>query len=89
MSYRSQLALEFSGKATKLYQKHYGDDHTSTQRCLDLFTSIYAQVGKEEYTDKLSQYTTESADQSTSAGQWTGGGLGVDCGWSAGEVVCG
>ena len=67
--YRSQLALEFSGKATKLYQKHYGDDHASTQRCLDLFTSVYAQVGKEEYTDKLTQYETERAGQPVESGR--------------------
>lgn len=59
---RCQLALEFSGKATKLYQKHYGDDHEATQRCLDLFTSVYAEVGREEYTSKLSQFETEATD---------------------------
>ncbi|XP_067939123.1 uncharacterized protein [Watersipora subatra] len=57
--HQCQLALEFSGKATKLYQKNYGDEDASTQRCLDLFTSVYAQVGKEEYTDKLAQYESE------------------------------
>jgi len=66
---RTQLALEFSGKATKLYQHHYGDDHEATQRCLDLFTSVYAEVGREEYTSKLSEYgvgSTESEDVPTS-----------------------
>mgnify|MGYP001801729561 FL=1 len=57
--FRCQLALEFSGKATKLYQKHYGDEHASTQRCLDLFTSVYAEVGREEYTSKLTQFESE------------------------------
>ena len=57
--FRCQLALEFSGKATKLYQKHYGDEHASTQRWLDLFTSVYAEVGREEYTSKLTQFESE------------------------------
>lgn len=65
---RPDLALEFCGKATKLYQQRYGDDHELTHRALDLLTSIYAEVGKSEYEAKLSKYEDErSKDGSLTA----------------------
>lgn len=47
------LALEYAGKATLLYKHHYGEDHEETKKSYKLFTSIYAEAGKEEYSNSL------------------------------------
>ena len=37
-------------QAVKLRQSIYGEEHPITKRTLDLFTVIYAEMGKEQYT---------------------------------------
>ena len=51
-----QLALDYCGKATKLRQQVYGDDHPITGKSLDLFTLIYAEMGKCQYGEALQKY---------------------------------
>lgn len=36
-------------QAVKLRQSIYGEEHPVTKRTLDLFTVIYAEMGKEQY----------------------------------------
>lgn len=54
-----QLALEYCGKATKLYQAVFGEDHPVTMAALDLFTVIYADVGKKLYSDAIQKFEDE------------------------------
>nr|XP_023658165.1 uncharacterized protein LOC111838917 isoform X11 [Paramormyrops kingsleyae] len=58
MSKRPHLALEYSGKATKIRQKAFGNDHPITARSLELLASVYAEIGKTEYSDSLGQCVT-------------------------------
>ncbi|KAK1158864.1 hypothetical protein AOXY_G22642 [Acipenser oxyrinchus oxyrinchus] len=58
MSKRPHLALEYSGKATKIRQKAFGNDHPITARSLELLASVYAEIGKTEYSDTIGQYTS-------------------------------
>ena len=39
-------------QAVKLRQSIYGEGHPVTKRTLDLFTVIYAEMGKEQYSGK-------------------------------------
>ncbi|KAJ8399166.1 hypothetical protein AAFF_G00415450 [Aldrovandia affinis] len=55
MSKRPHLALEYSGKATKIRQKAFGNDHPITARSLELLATVYAEIGKTEYSDSLGQ----------------------------------
>ncbi|KAL0969080.1 hypothetical protein UPYG_G00222380, partial [Umbra pygmaea] len=55
MSKRPHLALEYSGKATKIHQKAFGSDHPITTRSLELLANVYAEIGKTEYSDSLGQ----------------------------------
>ena len=48
-----QLALEYCGKATQLRRKVYGEEHPVTIKSLDLFTMIYAEMGKLQYSDAV------------------------------------
>lgn len=48
-----QLALEYCGKSTQLRRKVYGENHPVTVRSLDLFTMIYAEMGKLQYSDAV------------------------------------
>ncbi|XP_033633606.1 titin homolog [Asterias rubens] len=59
---KPQLALEYCGKATKAYRELYGDDHPITVGSLDLFTMIYADVGKKLYTDAMEKFGVEEKD---------------------------
>ncbi|XP_041466665.1 uncharacterized protein LOC121417143 [Lytechinus variegatus] len=54
-----QLALDYCGKATKMYQTEYGEDHPITVAALDLFTVIYADVGKKLYSDAMQKFEKE------------------------------
>lgn len=58
MSKRPHLALEYSGKATKIRQKAFGSDHPITARSLELLASVYAEIGKTDYSDTIGQYTS-------------------------------
>ncbi|CAG5866404.1 unnamed protein product [Menidia menidia] len=49
------LALEYSGKATKIHQRAFGNDHPITARSLELMATVYAEIGKTEYSDSLGQ----------------------------------
>ncbi|XP_065652577.1 uncharacterized protein LOC100210562 isoform X2 [Hydra vulgaris] len=51
-----QLALEYCGKATQLRQKAYGNEHQLTMKSLDMFTLIYAEMGKSQYSEAMSKY---------------------------------
>ena len=48
-TFRPVLALEYQGKATKLRQNSFGEDHDITKKSLDFFTVIYGHVGKQQY----------------------------------------
>ncbi|KAJ7990731.1 hypothetical protein DPEC_G00289960 [Dallia pectoralis] len=49
MSKRPHLALEYSGKATKIHQRTFGNNHPITTRSLELLANVYAEIGKTEY----------------------------------------
>lgn len=53
-----QLALEYAGKATKLRQKVYGSEHPIVKQSLDYFATIYAEVGKVQYSESLRKFDT-------------------------------
>lgn len=53
MQKKIQLALEYCGKATQLRRKVYGENHPVAVRSLDLFTMIYAEMGKMQYSDAV------------------------------------
>ncbi|XP_026085234.1 uncharacterized protein LOC113060500 isoform X1 [Carassius auratus] len=55
MSKRPHLALEYSGKATKIHQRAFGNDHPITARSLELLATVYAEIGKTEYTKSLGE----------------------------------
>ncbi|XP_053290726.1 nutritionally-regulated adipose and cardiac enriched protein homolog isoform X1 [Pleuronectes platessa] len=55
MSKQPHLALEYSGKATKIHQRAFGNDHPITARSLELMATVYAEIGKNEYSDSLGQ----------------------------------
>ncbi|XP_010877182.3 nutritionally-regulated adipose and cardiac enriched protein homolog [Esox lucius] len=55
MSKRPHLALEYSGKATKIHQRAFGNNHPITTRSLELLANVYAEIGKTEYSDSLGQ----------------------------------
>ncbi|ELT94080.1 hypothetical protein CAPTEDRAFT_214052 [Capitella teleta] len=57
-----QLALEYQAKATKIRQQTLGDDHPMTAESLDLFTVIYGEVGKKQYS------ATQQTPQKSSEG---------------------
>ncbi|XP_064600425.1 uncharacterized protein LOC135466704 [Liolophura sinensis] len=66
------LALEYAGKATKIRQGLYGDNHPGTLQSLDFFASVYAEVGKQQYSESLGQLSsveTEAASHPPPAGQ--------------------
>uniref|UniRef100_A0A3Q3QCV3 Consortin N-terminal domain-containing protein n=1 Tax=Monopterus albus TaxID=43700 RepID=A0A3Q3QCV3_MONAL len=46
---KPHLALEYSGKATKIHQRAFGNDHPITARSLELMATVYAEIGKTEY----------------------------------------
>ncbi len=48
-----QLALEYCGKSTQLRRKVYGENHAVTVRSLDLFTMVYAEMGKMQYSEAI------------------------------------
>lgn len=55
MSKQPHLALEYSGKATKIHQRTFGNDHPITAKSLELMATVYAEIGKTEYSDSLGQ----------------------------------
>ncbi|XP_037342564.2 nutritionally-regulated adipose and cardiac enriched protein homolog isoform X1 [Pungitius pungitius] len=55
MSKQPHLALEYSGKAAKIHQRAFGNDHPVTARSLELMATVYAEIGKTEYSDSLGQ----------------------------------
>ncbi|TNN84150.1 Consortin [Liparis tanakae] len=55
LSKQPHLALEYSGKAAKIHQRAFGNDHPITARSLELMATVYAEIGKTEYSDSLGQ----------------------------------
>ncbi|XP_061700779.1 nutritionally-regulated adipose and cardiac enriched protein homolog [Syngnathoides biaculeatus] len=55
MSKQPHLALEYSGKAAQIHQRAFGNDHPITARSLELMATVYAEIGKTEYSDSLGQ----------------------------------
>ncbi|XP_037097687.1 nutritionally-regulated adipose and cardiac enriched protein homolog [Syngnathus acus] len=55
ISKQPHLALEYSGKAAKIHQRAFGNDHPITARSLELMATVYAEIGKTEYSDSLGQ----------------------------------
>ncbi|XP_052768853.1 uncharacterized protein LOC128209062 isoform X3 [Mya arenaria] len=67
-----QLALEYAGKATKLRQKVFGDGHPVVQQTLDFFATVYAEVGKVQYTESMTKY--DPSEKPDLSGETTGSG---------------
>ncbi len=44
-----QLALDYCGKAAKIRQSVFGQEHPSTTATLEYFTELYAEVGRRQY----------------------------------------
>ncbi|TSO25212.1 hypothetical protein Baya_8835 [Bagarius yarrelli] len=65
MSKRPHLALEYSGKATKIHQQAFGNDHPITARSLELLGTVYAEIGRTEYSDSLGQCMSAFSKTST------------------------
>ncbi|XP_058942417.2 uncharacterized protein [Pocillopora verrucosa] len=63
----AQLALEYCGKAVKLRQSIYGEEHPVTKKTLDLFTVIYAEMGKEQYTAAMQKFNEAKQATDTTA----------------------
>ncbi|XP_046370653.2 uncharacterized protein LOC124145044 [Haliotis rufescens] len=61
-----QLALEYAGKATKLRQKIYGNDNPITRESLDFFATLYAEVGKQQYSDSITQLNDSEGSEGAS-----------------------
>ncbi|XP_061552813.1 nutritionally-regulated adipose and cardiac enriched protein homolog isoform X2 [Phycodurus eques] len=49
MSKQPHLALEYSGKAAQIHQRAFGNDHPITARSLEFMATVYAEIGKTEY----------------------------------------
>ncbi|PIK45596.1 hypothetical protein BSL78_17531 [Apostichopus japonicus] len=62
-----QLAMEYCGKATKLFREAYGDEHPRTIKALDLFTCIYADVGKKLYEDAMQRFDADKEEKQESS----------------------
>ena len=56
------LALEYCGKATQIRRKFYGENHPVTVKSLDLFTMIYAEMGKMQYSEAIGKFDKDAAD---------------------------
>lgn len=67
MSKQPHLALEYSGKATKIHQRAFGNDHPITARSLELMATVYAEIGKTEYSDSLGQCVSALSKRFTAA----------------------
>ncbi|XP_071963301.1 uncharacterized protein [Antedon mediterranea] len=59
------LALDYCGKATKMYRSLYGEEHPTTKQALDLFTIIYADVGKKQYAEAMERSQNEEDSSET------------------------
>ena len=46
------MIVIYNCQATKLRQKVYGDEHEEVQKSLDYFATVYAEVGKHQYSGK-------------------------------------
>lgn len=44
----------FAFQATKIHQRTFGNDHPITARSLELMATVYAEIGKTEYSGKKS-----------------------------------
>ncbi|XP_061650948.1 nutritionally-regulated adipose and cardiac enriched protein homolog [Phyllopteryx taeniolatus] len=55
VSKQPHLALEYSGKAAQIHQRAFGNDHPITARSLEFMATVYAEIGKTEYSDSLGQ----------------------------------
>ncbi|XP_072032496.1 uncharacterized protein [Amphiura filiformis] len=60
---KPQLALEYCGKATKIYRSQLGDDHPVTVGSLDLFALVYADVGKKLYQDAMMKFGVDEVKE--------------------------
>ncbi|KAM6917410.1 nutritionally-regulated adipose and cardiac enriched protein homolog [Lycodopsis pacificus] len=67
MSKQPHLALEYSGKAAKIHQRAFGNDHPVTARSLELMATVYAEIGKTEYSDSLGQCVSALSKRFTAA----------------------
>lgn len=56
VSWHSSLAWKFTRlcifQATKIHQRAFGNDHPITARSLELMATVYAEIGKTEYSGK-------------------------------------
>lgn len=46
------IHIVFYIQATKIHQRAFGNDHPITARSLELMATVYAEIGKTEYTGK-------------------------------------
>ncbi|KAK3714406.1 hypothetical protein QZH41_020635, partial [Actinostola sp. cb2023] len=59
-----QLALDYCAKAVKLQQSCFGEQHPITLQTLDLFTVIYAEMGKQQYKAALDKFSAAQEKES-------------------------
>ena len=52
----------FIFQATKIHQKAFGNDHPITARSLELMATVYAEIGKTEYSGKHSPGRTNTVN---------------------------
>lgn len=52
----------FIFQATKIHQRAFGNDHPITARSLELMATVYAEIGKTEYSGKRSPGMTDTVN---------------------------
>ncbi|PVD26022.1 hypothetical protein C0Q70_13690 [Pomacea canaliculata] len=60
-----QLAMEYAGKCSQMRQQVLGEHHPKTKESLDLFASLYAEAGKQQYIDSLEAFSNGGEDGSS------------------------
>lgn len=54
-----ELALDYCGKAAKIRQSVFGQEHPSTVATLEYFTELYAEVGRQQYSAAMHRMSSE------------------------------
>ncbi len=60
-----QLALDYCGKAAKIRQSVFGQEHPSTVATLEYFTELYAEVGRMQYATAVHRMSERSENVSS------------------------
>ena len=54
LKYKLEIHTSLCLQATKIHQRAFGNDHPITARSLELMATVYAEIGKTEYSGKHS-----------------------------------